>query len=100
LAIDLINSIKPHEEEIDDVALRALSLAELQGIRAIIMSKCVKEGWKSSNDGRKLRPEDVNLYDLNKSLIMPLTKDRNCAFKELFTSGASKPTYYVSHWWG
>lgn len=100
LAIDLINSIKPHEEEIDDVALRALSLAELQGIRAIIMSKCVKEGWKSSKDGRKLRPEDVNLYDLNKSLIMPLTKDRNCAFKELFTSGASKPTYYVSHWWG
>jgi hypothetical protein len=99
-ALDLVNSVIPHEEDIDDVALRAMSLAELQGIRAIIMSKCVKDDWKSSKDGRKLRPEDVNLYDLNQSLIMPLTKDRNCAFKELFTSGASKPTYYVSHWWG
>jgi hypothetical protein len=56
-ALDLVNSVIPHEEDIDDVALRAMSLAELQGIRAIIMSKCVKDDWKSSKDGRKLRPE-------------------------------------------
>ena len=99
-AIRHINSVKPHNEEVEDVALRALSLEELRGIRAIIMSNCVKEDWRSSYDEHKLLPEEVNLYDLNQNLILPLTKQRNCSFKELFTTGEAKPTYYVSHWWG
>lgn len=99
-AIRHINSVKPHDEEVEDVALRALSLEELRGIRAIIMSNCVKKDWRSSYDNHKLLPEEVNLYDLNQNLILPLTKQRNCSFKELFTSGEAKPTYYVSHWWG
>ncbi len=83
---------------IDNVAKRAMTLEELRAVRAIIVSNCVKMGWKSSWDGSALRPEDVNLYDLNSILIKPLTKKRNCAFKELFASGESPPTYYVSHW--
>jgi len=86
---------------IDDVAKRAMTLEELQAIRAIIVSHCVDNKWKSSRDKKvPLRPEDVNLYDLNSILIKPLTKERNCSFKELFASGESVPTYYVSHWWG
>lgn len=86
--------------DISKVELRAMTLSELQAVRAIIISKCIEEEWISSYDERKLRPEDVNLYDLNETLILPLTKKRNCAFKELFSTGDSMPTYYVSHWWG
>jgi len=86
--------------EISKVEHRAMTLSELRAVRAIIVSKCVNEGWISSFDKRKLRPEDVNLYDLNETLILPLTKKRNCAFKELFSSGDSIPAVYVSHWWG
>lgn len=85
---------------IDDVAKRAMTLEELRVIRAVIVNNCVKDKWKSSWNKKQLRPDDVNLYDLNELLIKPLTKKRNCAFKELFSSGSSVPTYYVSHWWG
>lgn len=85
---------------IDEVAKRAMTLQQLRAVRALIVSNCVKHKWKSSWDGSALRPEDVNLYDLNKLVILPLTKKKNCAFKELFPSGEAVPTYYVSHWWG
>jgi hypothetical protein len=100
-AIALANNTEVEDGvEIPQVELRAMTLRELQAVRAIINSKCIQEGWISSYDQTKLRPEDVNLYDLNQSLILPLTEKRNCAFKELFSSGGSRPTYYVSHWWG
>ena len=99
--VDMVNSTKPHKNTIDDVEYRALTLQELRGIRALILDKCLKEGWKSSRDNETiLRPEDVNLYDLSKHLIKPLTEERNCSFKELFHSGHTKPMYYCSHWWG
>jgi len=85
---------------IDDVAKRAMTLEELRAVKAIIVSNCVKDEWTSSYDGKRLRPDDVNLYDLNQVVIMPRTEARNCAFKELFGSGDSSPTYYTSHWWG
>lgn len=101
-AVALANNTKVESGvTINEVAKRAMTLEELQAIRAIIVSNCVRKKWKSSRDKvTPLRPEDVNLYDLNSLLIMPLTKERNCAFKELFASGASAPTFYVSHWWG
>lgn len=85
---------------VKDCAERAMTLHELRVVRAVIMSNCIKHKWKSSLDGKRIRPDDVNLYDLNTILIKPLTKKRNCAFKELFPSGAAAPAYYVSHWWG
>jgi len=94
------NTVVQDGVEIPKVELRAMKLSELQAVRAIIISKCIEDKWISSYDKRKLRPEEVNLYDLNQSLILPLTERRNCAFKELFTTGDSLPTYYVSHWWG
>lgn len=100
-SINLLNTITVSSgATIDNVAKRAMTLEELRAVRALIVSNCVKYNWKSSWDGSPLRPEDVNLYDLNSLVIMPLTKKRNCSFKELFSSGDSSPTYYVSHWWG
>lgn len=100
--LDLVNSVvKDSGTEIQEPSLRAMSLNELRAVRAIILSNCVKNKWKSSRDGKTpLRPEDVNLYDLNSILIKPLTKKRKCSFKELFGSGETRPAYYVSHWWG
>jgi hypothetical protein len=100
-AVEFVNSIqKVSGDTISDVAMRAMTLDELQAVRAIIMSSCIKDGWKSSRNGSALRPDDLNLYDLNSILIKPLTKKRNCAFKELFPSGKTTPSYYSSHWWG
>uniref|UniRef100_A0A7S3V529 Uncharacterized protein n=1 Tax=Chaetoceros debilis TaxID=122233 RepID=A0A7S3V529_9STRA len=84
---------------IDDVAKRSMTLEELRAVRAIIVSKCVKKKWKSSED-RQLRPEDVNMYDFNFNLVKPITKKKHESLKELFDSGDSSPTYYVSHWFG
>ena len=101
IAVDLANNTEVEVgKDIPDVERRAMTLNELRAVRAIIISKCIKEGWRSSYDKRRLRPEDVNLYDLNETMILPLTKKRNCSFKELFSSGTSDPTVYVSHWWG
>ncbi len=101
-AIQLANSnLSRVGRKINDVAKRAMTLKELRAVRAIILSKCVKQKWKSSLDNEtRLRPDDVNLYDLNEILIKPLTKKDNVSFKELFTSGDTAPVYYVSHWWG
>jgi len=102
-AVQLANSLISDSHAspvIDDVAKRAMTLEELRAVRAMIVSACIKNKWKSSLDGKRLRPSDVNLYDLNSILIKPMTKKRNCSFKELFPSGESTPTYYVSHWWG
>jgi len=100
-AVKMANSLKiDGGSVIEDVAKRALTLQELRVVRSIIVSNCVKNKWKSSRDGKRLRPEDVNLYDLNDIVIKPLTKKRNCSFKELFSSGDTAPVYYVSHWWG
>jgi len=82
------------------VEQRAMTLAELQAVRAVILSNCIANKWKSSRDGSLLRPEDVNLYDFNALVIKPLTKSRKCSFKELFPSGPATPTFYTSHWWG
>lgn len=101
VSVQLLNSITSSDGvTIDNVANRAMTLDELRAVRALIVSNCTKKDWKSSWDGTKLRPEDVNLYDLNAILIKPLTTEKNCSFKELFPSGISSPTYYVSHWWG
>ncbi len=102
-AIELANTALSGKagKKINDVAKRAMTLKELRAIRAIILNKCVKQKWKSSLDNEtRLRPDDVNLYDLNEILIKPLTRRDNVAFKELFSSGETAPTYYVSHWWG
>lgn len=95
-----------NQNTIENVAKRAMTLEELRAVRAIIITSCIKQKWKSSKDGTTpLRPDDVTLYDLNSILIKPLTKKRNCSFKELFcgmngVSCEAVPTFYCSHWWG
>jgi len=101
-AFNLATSITPSSTGsiIKKVEQRAMTLLELQAVRSVIISSCVKDKWKSCKTGHQLRPEDVNLYDLNTELVNPITKKRNCSFKELFQSGGSNPTFYTSHWWG
>lgn len=86
---------------------RTMNITELRAVRAMIVSDCVKNKWKSGSSNPKtairLRPSDVNFNDLNTILIQSLTKKRKCSFKELFrhsSSMKSSPTFYVSHWWG
>ena len=85
---------------IEKVEERAMKLSELRIVRAIIVSQCFTQQWKSSWDQHELSPETVNLYDFNTEVIMPLTKETNCSFKEMFPSGAEVPKLYTSHWWG
>merc|ERR1719491_2018446 len=47
-----------------------------------------------------LKPSTVNLYDLNKYLIMPDTAKDRCSYVEMVAKGPQPADWFVSHWWG
>ena len=79
---------------------RGITLAQLRRVYAQIEHRCLREGWKN-RDGKQLQPAEVNLYDLNKYLLMPDTKEKRVSYVEHITGGvAQTPQWFVSHWWG
>ena len=79
---------------------RGITLAQLRRVYAQIEHRCLREGWKN-RDGKQLQPAEVNLYDLNKYLLMPDTKEKRVSYVEHITGGiAQRPQWFVSHWWG
>mmetsp|Transcript_60762 Transcript_60762/g.144714 ORF Transcript_60762/g.144714 Transcript_60762/m.144714 type:complete len:1223 (+) Transcript_60762:87-3755(+) len=53
------------------VEQRAMTLLELRGVMGLIIAKC--SGWNSASSGKKLKPQEVNLYDLTFNFICPAT---------------------------
>jgi len=78
---------------------RAITLKQLRAVLAQIDRRCAVEEW-SGFTGDTLKPEEVNLYDVNKYVILPATVEKQCSFVELFASSPQKPRFFVSHWWG
>ena len=59
-------------------------------------------GWVDTN-GEKCKINTVNLYDVNKYIIKPETKEKQCSYVELVApkdTRAQTPKWFVSHWWG
>uniref|UniRef100_A0A6S8A2X7 Uncharacterized protein n=1 Tax=Aplanochytrium stocchinoi TaxID=215587 RepID=A0A6S8A2X7_9STRA len=78
---------------------RAITLKELLQVKQMVDERCEKEKWVSFL-GEKLTPEKVNLYDVNKYIILPVTVKRQCSFVEMVATGPRQPKWFVSHWWG
>ncbi len=83
------------------VELRGITLRQLRGINANVIARCEKEGWVD-HKGEPLTPETVTLYDINKYVVLPFTKDTQASFVETLpsTSGSQPPRFFLSHWWG
>lgn len=101
----LVNSYVKRKIEtvIENDVKRAMTLKELQVIRAVIVSECHKKKWKSSREGKTiLTPDHVNMHDLYANMIRAITKKSRCSMKEILASGieCSPSYYYVSHSWG
>lgn len=84
---------------------RGINLVQLRQIAAIILQKCVPEGWRSTNPehGNKLlKPEEVTLYDFMNHYIKKITSTRKCSYVELVSKSPRQqiPSYFCSHWWG
>ena len=59
-------------------------------------------GWVDRNK-ETCRLDSVNLYDINKYIIMPDTKEKQCSYVELVVPAGTRaqtPNWFVSHWWG
>lgn len=62
---------------------RSLTLKELTDLRHAIESGCANDHWTDPFTGRKLKPADVNLYNLNYEHIMPATVPEGVVVKGL-----------------
>eukprot|EP00928_Gymnodinium_smaydae_P044490 TRINITY_DN29677_c0_g1_i1.p1 TRINITY_DN29677_c0_g1~~TRINITY_DN29677_c0_g1_i1.p1 ORF type:complete len:1138 (+),score=115.39 TRINITY_DN29677_c0_g1_i1:27-3440(+) len=60
----------PHRM-IERAEQRAMTLEEFGDLAEVLRERCVTEKWASTRSGKRLRPCDVNLYDLNHYLIRP-----------------------------
>jgi len=83
------------------VELRGITLRQLRAINVNIVARCEKEGWVNY-EGKPLTPETVTLYDVNKYIVLPFTKNSQASFVETLpsTAGTQPPRFFVSHWWG
>ncbi len=84
-----------------DVQYRGITLRQLRAIYANIVERCEKEGWVN-HKGQRLTPETVTLYDIDKYIVKPFTKDTQASFVETLpsTGGTQPPRFFLSHWWG
>ena len=84
------------------VELRGITLRQLRAINANIIARCEKEGWVSTLNSKPLTPDTVTLYDVNKYIVLPFTKDSQASFVETLPSTAETqpPRWFMSHWWG
>lgn len=90
---------------IEEPEYRGITLAQLRIVATLIITRCVSLDWKSVNpehSNKRLRPNDVTLYDLMHNFIQPVTGGHQCSYVELVSSTEERqtPYYFCSHWWG
>jgi len=95
--------------EIPQVHERGITIQELRLVREHVQARCETDGWQGLRpDGSgkmvptAVKPEDVNLYDVNEYLLKPATKDvrgGRCSLVERLASGPRKPLVFLSHAW-
>ena len=83
------------------VEYRGITLHQLRAVKANVRRLCVKEEWTDRHDVL-LTPEAVTLYDVNKYIIVPFTKEAKKSFVTCLpsTAGPQPPRFFMSHWWG
>lgn len=88
--------------QIEDAALRGISLVQLERLNRIASVQCARDGWASAVTSDTLGADALDVYDLLQHLIGPATSERGCSLVELIADDASAqaPRFYVSHWFG
>ena len=84
---------------IPKVEERGITLRQLRFIYKHVEARCKREKWTNIH-GESLTPEKVNLYDVNKYVILPLTEKTEKSFVEMIARKPQKPRWFVSHYWG
>mmetsp|Transcript_47418 Transcript_47418/g.103745 ORF Transcript_47418/g.103745 Transcript_47418/m.103745 type:complete len:690 (-) Transcript_47418:162-2231(-) len=90
---------------IDHTEHRAITLGQLEHI--LFFAKEHAGSWYdtappaySKTSGQALSLDFLNLYQFNTWVILPSTKEADCAFVELFSGEKQTPVWFCSHWWG
>jgi len=85
--------ISPSEEEI----YCGITLRQVRAVLANVERRCTEETWEDW-EGNALTPETVNLYDIEKYIVKPFTKDKNCSFVSALpsTRGYRKSRIHIS----
>ncbi|CAE8713181.1 unnamed protein product [Polarella glacialis] len=90
------DGVKP--ARIAETKLKALTVPQLQRMVRYAARSC--HNWPQRDGLTRNDMWSLNLYDLAKWLILPLTKPHKCSMVELFVRGDQPAVYFVSHWWG
>eukprot|EP00927_Polykrikos_kofoidii_P046428 TRINITY_DN4067_c0_g1_i4.p1 TRINITY_DN4067_c0_g1~~TRINITY_DN4067_c0_g1_i4.p1 ORF type:complete len:948 (-),score=143.90 TRINITY_DN4067_c0_g1_i4:61-2904(-) len=96
---------------IPDAADRGISCKQLLHVVDFLLQRCEKDGrlscWTDAQkenlgSGEVLNIHSINLYQLNKWLLVPATRKLRCSFVEFISNVADSqiPKWFVSHWWG
>lgn len=87
-----------HIEHTED---RGISPGQLQDLCNFLTATIPNSGWSDWN-GVALASSTINLYDVNKYVILPMTEGDQCSYIEAIASNAidQRPNWFVSHWWG
>ena len=91
---------------IDDTALRAISLDQLELILTHAGRRLEQAPWKVTkyiqgawtDDYMLSKLEEVTLYDLNQQVVLLSTVERQCSMVELLAIQSQQPDFFVSHW--
>ena len=91
---------------IDDTALRAISLDQLELILTHAARRLEQAPWKVTkyiqdawtDDYMLSKLEEVTLYDLNQHVVLLSTVERQCSMVELLAIQDQQPDFFVSHW--
>ena len=91
---------------IDDTALRAISLDQLEMIQTHAARRLEQAPWKVTkyiqgawtDDYMLSKLEEVTLYDLNQQVVLLSTVERQCSMVELLAIQSQQPDFFVSHW--
>jgi len=101
--------ILAHMKSIPLMENRGMMIGQLQLLLDFIKSHSkywrhdpILEGWHDSQTGDQLTYKTINLYNLNDSVIKPMTMHAKCSYVEAiaFSADGQMPSWFVSHWWG
>lgn len=105
------SSLRPDAGEVTWIELvehRAITVYQLSAIKKFIQDRANDKGrlvgWYDnfSKDNPALYAKSVNLYQVARWIIYPLTERDRSSYIEAVSTDAElqKPSWFVSHWWG
>ena len=84
--------------EISKTEERAITVEQLENVKAHIERRCPVEGWLDFKK-EKLEWGQVSLYEACRHVIKPATEAKKTSYIELVAIAAQPPKWFTSHWW-